>query len=96
MIFNSLLTPHAKGVIYDTRSETTAASARAKGKIYKFLLKLFLILGGGKEQRYHYSQWHYVHGNLPRIREFKESLTKLIEGYYFIQNWKILAVFSVH
>ncbi|KAI6195454.1 BMA-MTM-9, isoform c [Aphelenchoides besseyi] len=65
-ILNSLITPHAKGVIFDTRTEAVAVSARAKG--------------GGKEQRYHYSQWRYVHGNLPRIREYKEALTKLIEA----------------
>ncbi|KAI6240215.1 BMA-MTM-9, isoform c [Aphelenchoides fujianensis] len=65
-VLNALITPNTKGVIFDTRTEAVAVSARAKG--------------GGKEQRYHYSQWRYVHGNLPRMRDYKESLTKLIEA----------------
>lgn len=83
-----MLTPHAKGVIYDTRSESVAVAARAKGD--NFCVLAYLNLGGGKESRYHYSQWIYVHGNLPRIREFKESLTRLIEGLY---NFQILILF---
>lgn len=46
--------------------------------------------GGGKEQRYHYSQWRYVHADLPQKRDFKDSLVKLIDAcidYGHTEKW---------
>ncbi|CAD5207811.1 unnamed protein product [Bursaphelenchus okinawaensis] len=75
-VLNDLLSPKARGVIFDTRTEAIASAARAKG--------------GGKEQRYHYNQWRYVHADLPQRKDFKDSLTKLIEAcidYGHTEKW---------
>uniref|UniRef100_A0A914C300 Myotubularin phosphatase domain-containing protein n=1 Tax=Acrobeloides nanus TaxID=290746 RepID=A0A914C300_9BILA len=65
-ILNSLLSNVSKGVIFDTRPKNLATSSKGKG--------------GGIESPLYYSQWKYVHGNLPRIKEVHDSLAKLVEA----------------
>ncbi|KAH7701803.1 MTM-9 protein, partial [Aphelenchoides avenae] len=65
-ILNSLLSRVSKGVIFDTRAKASAVASKAKG--------------GGCESQLYYSQWKYVYGNVPRIKELHDSLAKLIEG----------------
>ncbi|KAI1725711.1 myotubularin-like phosphatase domain-containing protein [Ditylenchus destructor] len=36
--------------------------------------------GGGCESQLYYSQWKYVYGNVPRIKDLHDSLAKLIEA----------------
>uniref|UniRef100_A0A183EW54 Myotubularin phosphatase domain-containing protein n=1 Tax=Gongylonema pulchrum TaxID=637853 RepID=A0A183EW54_9BILA len=63
-ILNCLLSI-SKGVIVDTRSKTLAQNARSKG--------------GGCESQMYYSQWKYLYGSVPRIKEIHDSLARLVE-----------------
>uniref|UniRef100_A0A0N5AGS3 Myotubularin phosphatase domain-containing protein n=1 Tax=Syphacia muris TaxID=451379 RepID=A0A0N5AGS3_9BILA len=65
IIINSLLPSSSKGVIVDVRSKQIGQGAKAKG--------------GGCEPQVYYSQWKYIHSAVPRIREIRDSLTKLVE-----------------
>jgi myotubularin-related protein 9 len=56
----------SKGVIFDTRPKAIATAARGKG--------------GGCETPIYYSQWKYLYGNVPRIRDLHDSLAKLTEA----------------
>lgn len=38
-----------------------------------------LIKGGGCESQMFYSQWKYIYGGTPRIKEIHDALTKLVE-----------------
>ncbi|VDK64215.1 unnamed protein product [Onchocerca ochengi] len=64
-ILNSLLSSTSKGVIVDTRTKTLAQSAKNKG--------------GGCESQMFYSQWKYIYGGTPRIKEVHDALAKLVE-----------------
>ncbi|EFO20414.2 hypothetical protein LOAG_08075 [Loa loa] len=64
-ILNSLLSSTSKGVIVDTRTKTLAQSAKNKG--------------GGCESQMFYSQWKYMYGGTPRIKEIHDALVKLVE-----------------
>lgn len=63
-ILNSLLTVN-KGIIIDTRSKQIAQSAKNKG--------------GGHETPQCYSQWRYICCATPRLREMRDSLTKMVD-----------------
>ncbi|VDK42562.1 unnamed protein product [Anisakis simplex] len=64
-ILKALLSSTSKGVIIDTRSKQLAQNAKSKG--------------GGCEPLINYSQWKYVHSVVPRCREFRDALKKLVE-----------------
>ncbi|CAG9537354.1 unnamed protein product [Cercopithifilaria johnstoni] len=64
-ILNSLLSSTSKGVIVDTRTKALAQSAKNKG--------------GGCESQMFYSQWKYMYGGTPRIKEIHDALAKLVE-----------------
>ncbi|VDO23779.1 unnamed protein product [Brugia timori] len=64
-ILNSLLSSTSKGVIVDTRTKAVAQNAKNKG--------------GGCESQMFYSQWKYIYGSTPRIREIHDALVKLVE-----------------
>ncbi|KAL3981826.1 Myotubularin-related protein 9 [Acanthocheilonema viteae] len=66
-ILNSLLSSTSKGVIVDTRTKALAQSAKNKVK------------GGGCESQMFYSQWKYMYGGTPRIKEIHDALAKLVE-----------------
>uniref|UniRef100_A0A914MBR3 Myotubularin phosphatase domain-containing protein n=1 Tax=Meloidogyne incognita TaxID=6306 RepID=A0A914MBR3_MELIC len=66
VILNSMLSKFSQGLIYDTRSKLTAQTSRGRG--------------GGCESQMYYSKWKYVNGNVPRIKDLHESLTRLIEA----------------
>lgn len=66
VILNSMLSKFSKGLIFDTRPKLLAQTSRGKG--------------GGCESQMFYSQWKYVNGNVPRIGDLRESLTRLIEA----------------
>ena len=66
VIFSSYLGNTTKGFIFDTRSKSILASAKARG--------------GGSEPPFCYRSWSYVNLNLPRIQELQESLAKLVEA----------------
>ncbi|GMT35764.1 hypothetical protein PFISCL1PPCAC_27061, partial [Pristionchus fissidentatus] len=64
-ILNSLLAPHSRGIIIDTRNKNVGSAAKSKG--------------GGVESQQCYSQWRYVFCGTPRIREMHDGLTKIVE-----------------
>uniref|UniRef100_A0A1I8BBQ0 Myotubularin phosphatase domain-containing protein n=1 Tax=Meloidogyne hapla TaxID=6305 RepID=A0A1I8BBQ0_MELHA len=66
VILNSMLSKFSQGLIYDTRTKLTAQTSRGRG--------------GGCESQMYYSKWKYVNGNVPRIKDLHESLTRLIEA----------------
>lgn len=44
---------------------------------------MYFFIGGGSETQMYYCRWKYVHGNLPRIKDLHDSLTKLAERIIF-------------
>ncbi|MFH4977553.1 hypothetical protein AB6A40_004262 [Gnathostoma spinigerum] len=64
-ILNSLLPSSSRGVIIDTRTKQIAQNARNKG--------------GGCEPQMFYSQWKYIYSPIPRIKEIRDALTKLMD-----------------
>uniref|UniRef100_A0AC35UBF4 Myotubularin phosphatase domain-containing protein n=1 Tax=Rhabditophanes sp. KR3021 TaxID=114890 RepID=A0AC35UBF4_9BILA len=63
-IVNSYLFGNGFGVIFDTRTKNLATLSRSRG--------------GGVETNQNYSQYKYLHGKVPRIKEIKDSLRKLV------------------
>jgi hypothetical protein len=87
-----MLSKFSKGLIFDTRPKLLAQTSRGKGWINGENWWLWStsgwIGGGGCEGQMYYSQWKYVNGNVPRIRDLHESLARLIDGI-IIQSFLI-------
>ena len=65
-LVNAVLGIGRKGFIVDTRSQTQAKLATAKG--------------GGVEPELHYSQWRRLHQSVDRHTALHDAIIKLMEG----------------